>query len=348
MAKILLVRTDGIGDVLLSVPLAGTIKRERPGDKIWLLTRHYTREIGENHPAIDGVLTTDDENGEPYPFMAMARMLRSHGFDSAVLLYARFGIALLLRTAGIPTRIGTGYRWFSFLLTKKVYEHRKSIRKHELEYNLSLLKPLGIDTECGELVFLVPDSAVRRADGILEEYAIRHGEPFVVLHPGSGGSALEWPPGKFARLADELIRTCRLRVVITGGPKESRLLERIAGSITEPADIVDRRLTLSELGALLKRASLVISNSTGPLHLAVAVGTEVIGLYPPITLCSPLRWGPYGRKDSVIVPACREFRTRKEALNELPGCMDMIPVQTVLELALRKLNRTIGAGQEKG
>ena len=132
MARILLVRTDGIGDVLLSVPLAGAIKRERPKDEVWLLTRSYTRELGENHPDIDGVLTPDTDGGIPYSSGSLVRTLRSKSFDSAVLVYPRFRMALLLLRAGIPVRVGTGYRWFSFLFTHRVYEHRKNMGKHEL------------------------------------------------------------------------------------------------------------------------------------------------------------------------------------------------------------------------
>lgn len=338
MSRILLVRTDGIGDVLLSVPLAQALKEEGACEEVWLLTRNYTREAGENHPNIDGVLTTDNAQGTPYEFGELMKRIKSKSFDAAILLYPRFTFALMLALAGIPIRAGTGYRWFSFLFTHRIYEHRKKNEKHELEYNLSLLRALGITAERAPLSFSVPELADRAIDRMLREMHIDDSLPIVVIHPGSGGSALEWPLEHYAGLAERLEKPGVLRIVVTGGPKEEVLLARFKEICRAPLTYIYPGLTLSELGALLKRASLVLTNSTGPLHLAVAVGTEVIGMYPPIMQCSPKRWGPYGKMNSVIVPQCREFKSRKEMLHTLPDCMRLISVDQVYAMAAEKLN----------
>ena len=338
MAKILLIRTDGIGDVLLSVPMAGVLREHNPTDEIWLLTRHYTREIGEHYPDIDGVLTIDDKTGINYSFRGLVNRLKEKNFDAAVLVHPRFYLAAALFSAGIKLRIGTGYRWYSFLFTHKVYEHRKTVEKHELEYNLGLLQPLGINANSGELKFEVSAAEIENARKILNNFGRSKGTPVIVLHPGSGGSAMEWPLESFQKLASKMVKLYNAVIVITGGESEKALLEKFREYCDVKVNILTNVLSLANLAALLKESSLVVTNSTGPLHLAAAVGTQVIGLYPPIKLCSPVRWGPYTMTDSVIQPDCKEFQNSRQAFRHAPDCMRLITVEMVMEMVSRKLH----------
>ncbi len=327
--NVLLCRIDRIGDVVLSLPMISVLRSNAPSAQISFLIRSYTKEIVEGHPDLNTILRYDLA-GEPKPFFTMLAELRVHRFDLAVLAYPTFRLALLLFLAGIPTRVGTGYRWYSFLLNRRVYEHRKTAEKHELEYNLSLLKALGYSFDAypkPTLSLSDHDIAVagqtRRRLGLLLEDRV------VVLHPGSGGSAREWSARNFGLLAREL-REKKYKVVVTGGPGEEELVSsvvRVAGDGVFP---LAGRITLKQLAAFFSSVHLFISNSTGPLHIAAAVGIPVIAFYPPIRACSPERWGPYTEEKVVFVPDENKCPRCHGGPCQGNDCMDQISVSKVV------------------
>ena len=155
--------------------------------------------------------------------------------------------------------------------------------------------------------------------------------PFVVLHPGSGGSALDWPAKNFGRLAGKINSELGLSIITTGSASESVLIDTIQKQ-TKNIVRLEGQLNLKELAALLKKASLIIANSTGPLHLAVAVDTKVIGLYCTLVACGPERWGPYHRADSVIVPPVNAEYDKDY------NPMQLITVEEVFQMTKKKLS----------
>jgi len=331
--KILLVRTDRLGDVILSTPVATALKRRYPHAAIAMLVNGYTREVVEGHPHIDQVLI--DEGQSPF---ALAGKLREQQFDMALALHPTVRLALAMFLARIPTRVGTGYRLYSLLFTHRVYEHRKKGERHELDYNLHLARRVGAELDQVQFHLSVSPQMEGNVARRLAQWGIEESDRLVVLHPGSGGSARNWPARHFAALVDRLTDELDAKVVVTGTAKESGLVSEVYRCAQRKPIRCDAGLPLQELAALLKRADLVIANSTGPLHLAVAVGTEVIGLYCPIIPCLPSRWGPYGREDSVLMPSvairCPKCLGPK---CQYFDCMDLITVQEVFALAKRKL-----------
>jgi len=232
------------------------------------------------------------------------KVIRKRQFDTVILVHPTLRLAWLMFRSGIPVRVGTGYRAYSFLLNRRVYEHRKDALRHEAEYNLNLLAPLGCDPSGvpGETDFpiIIPAAAVERARALLEQLGI--GGQIVVVHPGSGGSAREWPLENFGRLGARLAVEKHCTIVVTGSSEEETLVRSLAAMIGSGAKAVAGQLTLKELAALIRSASLFISHSTGPLHIAAAVGTPIVGFYPQITAMSPGRWGPYTKRARVLVP----------------------------------------------
>ena len=142
--NLLIVRTDRIGDVVLSLPLAELVKRHFPHCKVTYLLREYTKCLAQEHPFIDSILLLKESNGK-VPIKDNYRELQKYNFDSCLIVYPTFQTALIAFLSRIKNRIGTGYRWYSFLLNHKIYEHRKYAERHELEYNVNLLKAFGID-----------------------------------------------------------------------------------------------------------------------------------------------------------------------------------------------------------
>ena len=197
--KILLVRTDRIGDVVLSLPLVGIIKKHFPNSKLSILVRNYTKDLTVNYPGLDNVIILNEKNGNPDLFSNI-NQIKKHDFDSCIVVYPTFKIALILFLSRIRIKIGTGYRWYSFLFNRKIYEHRKFGEKHELEYNIRMLKELEIDEKIDAInvafnLQILPESE-QFVENKLRELNFRNDLPTLIIHPGSSGSAVNLPISK--------------------------------------------------------------------------------------------------------------------------------------------------------
>lgn len=322
--NILLVRTDRIGDVVLSLPAAALLKEHYPSARITFLAREYTAPLIALSREVDEVIA--DQPGSSA--FSLARQLKGYRFDLAVLLHPTSRLAWALWLAGIPERVGTAYRAYSLLFNRRVGQHRRFSLRHELEHNLDLVRSgLGL-TSSTEREYRpridIPLEMVRQTEqrlkGILDL-----DRPFVAIHPGSGGSARDWPIHKFAELID---RIRGMNVAVTLGPGEEQIKTKLqVGLKTEPAWVFG--LSLPELAALLSRARLVVANSTGPLHIATAVGAKVVGLYCPMIPCHPRRWGPYGSGHQALVPPVEPCRRCLGVKCREYDCMDKISVDEV-------------------
>lgn len=322
--RILLVRTDRIGDVVLSLPMLPLLKKRFPNASITVMVRQYTRELVEGHSCVHDVIVWGEHNG----LSEYVTVLKQRNFDIAILPYPRFNLALVTFLAGIPIRVGTGYRWYSFLFNKRIYEHRKDARRHEVDYNLNLLSTIGITPEDHpSFEFGISNESTKNVDAILKADSVKK---FAVLHAGSGGSARDWSIERFAQLGDTLQSELKLPIVLTGGANEKELVDSLAAAMTTKPYNYTGRFSLQELAALFQRAEVFVSNSTGPLHIAAMVGTPVVAFYPPIIQCSPMRWGPYTAKkkvfsgDNAACMLCKGGPCRSNV------CMDQITVEQVV------------------
>ena len=342
--NILVVRTDRLGDVILTLPVLPLIRSCYPAARVSMLLSRYTGEIVEGHPHVDKLLWYDDASRQLVPFREMVHRIRRENFDAVVLVHPTLRLAWMMKLAGIPVRVGSGYRYYSVLFNRRQFEHRKDARRHELEYNLRLLGLIGCPVaetlERPDYGIRIPPEAGRKIAELKQSCGVGLDRPLVIVHPGSGGSAREWPLESFARLAENLQSQKNVDIIATGSQEEDvrvrELIKRTGGRAVSFAGL----LGLKELAALIQSASLFVSNSTGPLHLAVAVGTPVLGFYPQITAMSPRRWGPYGGRNKVLVPA------RPQDCSECAGnggrscaCMASISVDEAYESACALLAR---------
>lgn len=328
--NVLVVRADRIGDVVLTLPMVPVLRSCFPGSRISMLLRSYTRELVEGFTGLDRIVSYDDVGGQK-PFRVILAEIRARRFDLVIVSHPTFRIALLMFFAGIPIRVGSGYRGYSVLFNKRVYEHRKTAEKHEAEYNISLLGAIGCShTGVPEVTLTVPDHAKGVARAELKRLGILPSERFIVLHPGSGGSARDWSADNFGDLARRLVKEGHT-VVVTGTQAERGLVEKVVKRSGDTARPSCGRLSLKELAAFLGFAELLVSNSTGPLHIAAAVGTPVVAFYPPIRECSPRRWGPLCQKkavftaDNALCPRCKGGPCQGN------DCMDQIKVDDVMQ-----------------
>ena len=331
--RILVVRTDRLGDVLLSTPVLSVLREQFPNCYLGLLVSPYTREVVEGHPALDAVFSDEMEKKHRgfKGLMLLAREIKSHRFDTVIVLHPTLRLALLGKLAGIPLRIGSGYRAYSLLFNRRVFEHRKDVVRHEVAYNLNLVSTLGVPSEKAMPKVLITEDEKEAIRARLNNQESRSGTPLIVLHPGSGGSARDWPGAYFAELADLLAAESMGRVVITGGLHETGLVRSITEEMKSTAVNLAGETTIKEMAALLAVSKLCVANSTGPMHLSAAVGTPTVALFCPITPCSPTRWGPYGEGHIVLkpeVPACPKC---VEKACPYYDCMTRISVESVFQ-----------------
>jgi len=326
--NILLVRTDRIGDVILSLPLAETIKKQFPECKVTFLVKSYTLDLVKNHPFVDDVLILDETDNVPKIFSNVQK-IKAKNFDNCIVVYPTFRIAFILFLSRIKNRIGTGYRSYSFFFTKKIYEHRKYAEKHELQYNLNLLRVFGIEKELktGEVEFhlTISQEAKEKVKQFFTENKINEARQLLIVHPGSGGSAVDLPLPKMKLLVHKLA-SLDVTVLITGNMSENEICQSLV--FNENTINAAGRFSLSSLIAVIDRASIFISNSTGPLHIAAALKKYVVAFYPKIDACSARRWGPFTGKKIIFEPTieCHDC-TRKQC--EKVNCMDSISIDEV-------------------
>jgi len=341
-SRILVVRTDRLGDVVLTLPVFTPLRRCFPRARLAMLAGHYAGAIVEGYPRVDELLWYDGDEGL-VPFRMMLGRLRAGRFDVAIIVHPTPRLALLAFLARIPVRIGTGYRYYSFLFNRRVYAHRKTAERHEVEYNLDLLAPLGcaaLPVKPLDVPLDIPPGIRERASVILRDAGVTG--RFVVIHPGSGGSAREWPLAHFGLLARKFIEQLNLAVVVTGTAGESARVEEVARASSGRVVNLAGRLSVRELVALLQKASLLVANSTGPLHVGVAVGTPVVGLFPQIPVMGPRRWGPYTDNARVLVPAKPPDCDDCAGSAGIPcACMASITVETAYAAAAELLAASV-------
>jgi ADP-heptose:LPS heptosyltransferase len=337
--NILIVRTDRIGDVVLSLPLAGLIKKHYPDCKLSFLLREYTKDITDGHPHIDEVLILKEEYGK-IPVSSNVNQLKGKSFDSCIIVYPTLITALIVFLSRIKIRVGSGYRWYSFLFNRRVYEHRKYAEKHELDFNVNLLKKFGINevVKPDNVVFdiKINPATLKSVKETLTTSGVDLNKKLIIAHPGSGGSAVDLPLEKFAKIISSLNNLKNITVIITGSESEKEICELVSGD-TNVINLAGK-FNLSELAALISCSKVFISNSTGPIHIAAALGIFTIGFYPKILACSQERWGPYTTKKAVFLPEidCRDC-TREQC--ERLDCMNSINYEGVILEVEKELSK---------
>ena len=320
--NVLLVRPDGIGDEILCLPVASALRRLLPDARITFLSSEYAAPLLAHHPDLDEVLTVTGREslGE---LVALFR----RAFDAAVFLkpFRRLMWAAFL--ARVPIRVATGYRWYSVLANRRIYEHRKDFSKHETAYNVGMLSGLGLQPG-----IVSPPSLVltdeERARG--QERLRAMVTPRVVLHPG-GFAARRWRVEQYHSLARELHRK-GAGVVLTGSQAEADMFNQ-HGNNDEPLPIsalnLMGQLSVRELMAVIAASHAVVSGATGPAHIAAACGVPNVSLFDPRRNNLPTRWQPLGQ--GVVlrpdVPTCE-----KCIYEACPywDCLDRLTVETVV------------------
>ena len=338
--NILVVRTDRIGDVVLTTPALEALRRAYPKAKISLMVASATAEIVEGNPFIDEVIIYD-KNGKDKGFVRFWRFvaaLRQKHFDLAINYHLKSRMNWMLFHADIPCRIGFRNNKFGFLLTAQYPDCRAQGNRHESEYCLDLLRQAGIRAPgCGLFVSVKPE-AEAWADKILKDHRITPTDLLVAVHPGASCLSKRWPPERFAEAADRLIARDQAKIILIGASRDLPLAQKILKSMEHPVLDLVGKTTISRLISILKRCKLLVSNDSGPVHLSVGVKTPVISIFgrhqPGL---SPSRWRPLGSNDVALhkdvgCKVCRAHRCERHF-----ECLAAISVDHVLEAAQKIL-----------
>ncbi len=324
-----MVRTDRVGDVVLSTPVLEALKSHFPESSLSMMVSSYAADVVKSNPHLDDVIVDRPESGFGGFFM-LVKELRRKRFEVGILLRPTFRLAFMLFLAGVKYRIGTGYRLYQLLFNRRVYEHRKVNLRHEAEYNLSLLRPLGIATRgIAPRIYLSPEEE-QFAQRIFDEFGIVARDTVIAMHAGSGDSSLNLPPKRFAEAGDQLVEKLAAKLILTGTEEERGLVELVKRKMVRPSFDLVGGTSLRQLAAVLKRCDAMVSNSTGPMHLASAVGTPTVAIFCPIFTAGPIRWGPYGDGHEVIlppVPVC--FKCRPNSCPHY-DCMEKIKAEQIV------------------
>ncbi|MDD3087146.1 MAG: lipopolysaccharide heptosyltransferase II [Candidatus Omnitrophica bacterium] len=333
--RILVVRTDRIGDVLLSTPVIKVLRDNYPHAFIAVMVSPYSKEIVDENPYLDEVVLYDKDAKEKGWFSSIkfARKLSRSKFDLAIILHPTNRVHLIAYLAGIPKRIGYD-RKMGFLLTDK-FSHKKQLgQKHELEYNLDLLKDLGLKINDKSLFMPIRPASEEWAADFLKLQGIKEIDRLLLINPAASCPSKIWPANRFAEAADRLVKRYGLKVIIVCGPKDILIAENVLAQMKAPAYSLAGKVSLSQLASLLKRSVLFISNDSGPVHIASALGVAVISIFGrKQSGLSPRRWGPVGLRDKVLHKDvgcldCLAHNCKKDF-----ACLKAITVEDVLEAA---------------
>ena len=330
---IIISRTDSIGDVVLTLPLAGIIKHYIPASKIIFLGRNYTKDVVTLSEHVDEFISYDTilKLDDAHKLNSFKQLQATH----VIHVFPVKEIAVLAKKAGIQNRIGTTNRlWHWFTCNIKVKLSRKNSDKHEAQLNTRLLEPLGIQKEFS-LDELASFYGFTKLPVLEKRYAdlIPSDTINIILHPKSKGSAREWGLDNFSKLIHELDKK-RHTVFISGTEQEGELVKGLIKQHPEAIDLTGK-LSLQQFIAFINACDGLVAASTGPLHIASALGKQAIGLFAPMRPIHPGRWQPIGRQASYLVldKNCEDCRKTKDC-----HCIREIPTADVITLIDRKLN----------
>lgn len=354
MERILVVMPNWFGEVLFATPFLEALRRMYPQAFIATLGVPRCHEVLACDPRLDERLLYD-ERGIHRTWSsrrALIATLRARRFDTAFLLRRSFSRTAMLACAGIGRRIGFANLKSGWLLTSRI--NAPGPVTHKAAAYLRLLEPFGWPASTAtvapaphrvepRLVYTYYPSAHERreAAALFHEHGISDDQPIMVLHPGANWDHKRWLPQRFAELGTRLAQRQAGTLVITGAPEDQAIVRNISQRITPTPVVLAGKTTIRQLAACLERATLVVSNDTGVLHLAGALGRPVVALYGPT---SPALTGPIGDPTRTVVlhhpDCCPVIPCLKPNHPGYPG-MEAITVDEVYEAAGRLLDRTV-------
>jgi heptosyltransferase-2 len=295
--RILIVRPDRIGDVVLSTPLPRELKKTYPDSFIAVMLRKYTKDIYVNNPYVDKIILIDDyDDGSIETFWKKVNEIKKYKFSHSLTLLPTERLNYLLFFAGIPYRVGVGHKLYQFLTFTRYVSRNKYIPlHHEADYCMDLARKIGvvtdnIDTE----IFLTGEEKIKSLE---LRNNLLNGKRFLIgIHITSGNSAPNWTSATYRELIDALTDSNDFQIVITDN--------KIPDTLPNLKNVLYPNInkTLRESIITFSAIDLLISASTGPMHICAALKVKTLSMFCPLTACSPKLWGPLGNDNRILLP----------------------------------------------
>ena len=312
ISTLIISRTDSLGDVMLTLPMAGIIKKFMPGVRVVFLGRNYTRAIIEASEHVDAFLNWDLL--KEMQARDKIQHLKTIDADAILHVFPDKDIASLAKKAGIPIRAGTSHRAFHLLYCNKLLHFsRKNSGLHESQLNLKLLSAIGIQVSLS-ISEIEPFTGFSKTKALDPRFGalLDPGKFNLILHPRSKGSAREWGLENFSKLIT-LLPQEQFKIFISGTKEEGQSMQSFIHENQEATDLTGK-LSLEEFISFIAHADGLLAASTGPLHIASALGKKAIGIFSPMHPIHPGRWAPIGPGAEFLVKntTCSDCRKNND------------------------------------
>ncbi len=285
----------------MTMPAIRAVRSAHPDAHIALLVKPWVAPVFEKNPHIDEIILYEDKHKGIIGKFRLASLLRKNKFDTAILFQNAFDAAVLSFLARIPERIGYDRDFRGIFLTRKVRHDGDDRKVHHIDYYIKLLESAGIKAEPSEpWIYLTLDERLAARE-VLRSFK----RPIIGINPGAKfGSAKMWLPDRFASVAEHVIKNMNGSVVIFGGPGEAEIESEILSLLTDDVRgntlAMAGKTTLRELCALISECDALISNDSGPMHVAYAVRTPLVAIFGST---SPELTGPPEARDNSVLRA---------------------------------------------
>ena len=338
-----------VGDAVMTVPALRELRRVLPGARLTLATRRWAEGVFEGADFVDDILALEESGGAAGAAFREARRWRARRFDLAVLFPNAFAPALVAALARVPARAGYATQGRGPLLTHRFGVPEWRGRRHEVFYYLNAVAELerllygssSIESREPRPEIPVPPAREREAVRLLREHGARGRGPVVALCPGSTNSrAKRWPAERFAALADMLAERAGAEIVLVGSGEEAEVSEEVARLMQARPVVLTGRTDLSQSAAVLRAADLLVTNDTGPAHVAAAVGCPVVVIFGPT---DPATTRPFSPLAEVVrrPPDCAPCMLRDCPIDH--RCMTAVTAEEVFARSARALESRRGA-----
>ncbi|MFC1806801.1 lipopolysaccharide heptosyltransferase II [Candidatus Omnitrophota bacterium] len=336
MNRILIIEVNWVGDVLFTTPAIRAIREWMPDAHISALVAPRCLDMLEGNPHINEIIILDEDKKHKgiTGKLALISELRGKRFDMVISFHRSMTRMLICALAGIPRRVGYHTRKRGWLLTDSVIFKENDM--HRVEHFLRLVSSIGIQAENKNYEFFISDNSIKKSDEILRDAGIGD-EDFFVINPGGNWLPKRWPAQRFADLCVELKDKYGKKIIITGAKKDTPLAAEIIRLSNNSALSICAKTTLKELGAVLRRASLVVANDSGPMHIAASQRTPTVAIFGPT---SPKVTGPYGSSDFIALQEWSDCPIPCYAACEDYRCIEAVTVEDVMEAVGSLLEKT--------
>ena len=329
-ANIIISRTDSIGDVVLTLPVAAVLKKHFPHMQIGFMGKRYTKAVIEACKYVDQFIDVDE-------FLSGRVLINGHEPEAILHVFPVPEIASRARKLGIPVRIGTTNRIYHRTTCNQfVRLSRKNSTLHEAQLNIKLLEPFEINTDftLEQIGHMYGLEKLQPLDPTL--HSLLDPQRYkLILHPKSQGSGREWPLDHFIQLIRSLDQN-RFQIFITGTQKEHKHLLHLFREVGNLVTDLTGKMSLEQFLAFIAQCDGLVASGTGPIHLAAALGINAMGIFPPIRPVHPGRWSPLGPRSKVFVVdkncnACKAHPTNCQCMRDinaltLKNHLDKMPI----------------------